>query len=48
MNGRGIFSWVDGKKFVGEYLDDKKHGDGIFFWYLNNEKHEFVSNFTCD
>jgi hypothetical protein len=30
MNGSGITSWPDGKKYEGEYLDDKKHGQGIF------------------
>ena len=28
MNGHGIFSWVDGKKFDGQYRADSKHGKG--------------------
>lgn len=32
MNGKGIFTWIDGRKYIGEYLEDKKHGYGIFEW----------------
>ena len=32
MSGYGVFEWLDGKKFEGEYLDDKKHGNGRFRW----------------
>ena len=32
MNGRGVFTWSDGRKYIGEYLEDKKHGYGIFEW----------------
>lgn len=32
MNGYGEFSWLDGKKYVGWYKNDKKHGFGIFNW----------------
>jgi len=32
MNGWGEFTWPDGRKYVGEYLDDKKHGKGKFIW----------------
>ena len=32
MDGYGEFTWSDGKKYKGEYLDDKKHGDGVFTW----------------
>lgn len=28
MEGQGVFTWVDGRKYEGEYLDDKKHGYG--------------------
>lgn len=24
--------------YVGEYIDDKKHGKGVFEWYLIHEK----------
>lgn len=32
MNGKGVFTWLDGRKYVGEYFDDKKHGQGVFEW----------------
>lgn len=32
MKGKGIFTWMDGRKYTGEYNDDKKEGDGIFEW----------------
>ena len=32
MEGKGIFNWSDGRKYEGEYLDDKKHGFGRFEW----------------
>lgn len=37
--GKGITEWPDGKKYEGEYLDDKKHGFGIFCWE-NGKKYE--------
>ena len=33
MDGFGTYEWKDGRKYQGEYLDDKKHGYGIFKWY---------------
>lgn len=30
MNGFGVFIWPDGRRYEGEYLDDKKHGKGVF------------------
>ena len=32
MEGSGIYTWPDGKKYEGEYINDKKEGHGIFFW----------------
>ena len=32
MHGSGVFTWKDGKKYVGEYVDDKKEGWGEFTW----------------
>lgn len=39
MNGKGVTNWPDGKKYSGEYMDDKKHGYGIFEWN-NGKKYE--------
>ena len=32
MEGSGIYTWPDGRKYEGEYINDKKEGHGIFFW----------------
>lgn len=32
MEGTGEFEWPDGRKYIGEYIDDKKHGQGTFVW----------------
>ena len=32
MHGRGVFTWPDGRKYEGEYIEDKKEGQGIFYW----------------
>jgi hypothetical protein len=28
----GIFSWPDGRRYEGDYRDDKKDGNGVFSW----------------
>ena len=30
MEGVGVYTWNDGRKYEGEYKDDKKHGYGIY------------------
>lgn len=32
MEGRGTFTWQDGRLYEGEYKDDKKEGYGVFKW----------------
>jgi len=32
MEGKGIFKWPDGRRYEGDYRDDKKEGKGIFYW----------------
>ena len=32
MNGNGVYIWMDGRKYEGDYLKDKKHGFGIYTW----------------
>ena len=32
MHGIGIFTWDDGRKYEGDFLDDKKSGHGVFTW----------------
>ena len=37
MHGAGIFTWADGRKYDGEYFDDKKQGHGVFTWPDNRQ-----------
>ena len=30
MHGKGIFTWPDGRKYDGEWLNGKQHGVGIY------------------
>ena len=32
LKRRRTATWSDGKKYVGEYKDDKKHGQGTYTW----------------
>jgi hypothetical protein len=32
MHGYGVFTWADGRKYEGQYFDDKKEGRGVFTW----------------
>ena len=32
MDGKGIFTWADGRRYVGDYVDDIKQGYGEFLW----------------
>ena len=32
MEGEGEFIWPDNRKFIGTYLQGKKHGKGVFIW----------------
>jgi hypothetical protein len=32
MEGYGIFTWTDGRRYEGQYIDDMKEGNGTFFW----------------
>jgi MORN repeat len=32
MDGEGVFTWPDGRKYKGGYRDDKKEGYGVFEW----------------
>ena len=32
VNGQGSYQWPDGRRYEGEYVDDKKEGQGTFYW----------------
>ena len=32
MHGRGLYTWPDGRKYEGQYIEDKKEGEGEYIW----------------
>ena len=32
MHNRGVYFWKDGRKYEGEYKNDKKEGFGKYYW----------------
>jgi hypothetical protein len=32
MQGKGVYSWKDGRKFDGEYKNNMKHQFGVYTW----------------
>jgi len=32
MHGRGLLVWRDGKRYEGEFVNDKRDGKGTFIW----------------
>ena len=30
MEGKGVFTWLDGRRYEGDYKNDKKEGYGVF------------------
>ena len=32
MNGKGETHWKDSRVYIGDYVNDKKHGYGVFTW----------------
>ena len=32
MHGKGVYTWKDGRKYEGEYKNDKKDGHGVYCW----------------
>ena len=34
MNGKGVMTFPDGTRYEGEYVDDKKHGEGELKWRI--------------
>ena len=32
MEGRGVSTWPDNRRYEGDYIDDQKEGQGIFYW----------------
>ncbi|MDG1355444.1 MAG: hypothetical protein P8P90_04280, partial [Opitutales bacterium] len=38
-HGSGIYRWLDGSTYDGEYADDLRHGTGRFLW-VNGESYK--------
>ena len=32
MDGDGVMTWTDGRKYTGQFYEDKKDGQGILVW----------------
>ncbi len=32
MEGHGVFDWPDGRKYIGQFVNDKKEGNGMYLW----------------
>ena len=32
MDGEGLYTWADGRRYQGQYVQDKKHGRGKYTW----------------
>jgi len=32
MHNKGVYTWADGRKYEGEYINDKKDGYGVYTW----------------
>jgi len=43
MSGSGVYSWADGRRYEGEYVDDKKEGYGVFSW-ADGKTHTLIHN----
>jgi hypothetical protein len=39
MNGKGTYYFVDGHKYVGDWIDDNRTGQGVFTW-ANGARYE--------
>ena len=45
MDGNGIFIWPDGRKYEGDYKEDKEDGYGILEWGNGNIYNIFIYSF---
>ena len=32
MHGRGTYTWANGMRYEGDYVEDVKEGNGVFDW----------------
>ena len=45
LHGRGYFTWPDGRKYEGQFVDDKKQGYGVYIWPDGKSKLGYLINF---
>ena len=57
MQGKGTFTWPDGRKFKGDYDTEKKNGFGEFTWpngrtfkgtWIDGKQHGLGTFFTAE
>lgn len=41
MHGFGTYTWKDGRKYEGNYLNDKKNGFGVYIWSDGRQYHGY-------
>ena len=39
MEGKGNYTWPDGRSYNGDFVGGKKEGNGVMYW-PNGEKYE--------
>ena len=39
MHGEGTYTWKDGRKYLGQYVDDRKNGFGVYTWADGRQYH---------
>lgn len=44
MHGEGVYTWTDGRKYEGQYENDKKNGHGIYTWTDGREYEGYWKN----
>ena len=32
MHGKGCYTWADGRKYIGDFVNDVKEGHGMHIW----------------
>ena len=37
MHGKGVYTWPDGNRYTGEYINGKKEGWGVYTWSSGKE-----------
>lgn len=46
MHGKGHYTWKDGREYIGDYYEDKKHGYGIYKWVKLLKNYSYYNNYN--